>query len=132
MLTDPLDEGFLGYAFLVLLWIINLAVIGLLAYGLLYLIDTAWMPIHNGEGVVINKWFSPAHSVTTYVMSGKIMIPITNFYSDTWYISISVNGISDKVSITYSYFNVVRINDHLNVSYSFGRIWHTINIKSIN
>lgn len=36
------------------------------------------------EGRIINKYYKDPYTTTTYVMSGKVMIPISNHHSESW------------------------------------------------
>ena len=65
-------------------WIIIAAIIGILAavaYGVLRTPD-----IYVGK--VYDRQFTPAHSTTTMIMSGKVMIPQTIFHPDRWRVCI--------------------------------------------
>ena len=131
LLTTNPDDGFLGYVILGFLWVLIIVLIGLSIWGILYLIDTVGMPTQTGAGIIIDKSFSPAHSTTTFMMSGKVMIPITTFHSDAWYIYIQVNDIIGSYQVSNAYFDFAKINQHVDVEYSIGRIWNSIDIKNI-
>lgn len=36
------------------------------------------------EGTIIKKYYQEPYITTSYVMSGKIMVPITNRHSESW------------------------------------------------
>lgn len=41
------------------------------------------------SGIVIKKYYTPVHYTTTYVMAGKVLIPISIFHNENWIIVIS-------------------------------------------
>ncbi len=71
--------------------LIILAIVGILAA----IAVPAWENYKDRavtSGVVTSKRFEPAHTDTTMVMTGKVMVPITNSYPDRWQITVRGEG----------------------------------------
>ena len=75
-------------------WIIIMAIIGILgvvAYDVLRTPD-----IYVGK--VYDRQFTPAHTTTSMVMSGKVMIPQTIFHPNRWRICIEDTKGEDRLT----------------------------------
>lgn len=135
LLFEPFTEadGFLDIFLGVLIWIVLLALSGLIIWGLLFLVDYTYRPINEGTGTVISKEFVPEHTETIYVYNAalKMSMPQITHYSDEWKLWIDVNDLYDDVSVSENYFNSIKEGQRLRLKYSFGRIWKTLYIKEI-
>jgi hypothetical protein len=45
------------------------------------------LTVHSG--IVIDKTYTPAHTTTTMLLVGKIMVPQTQYYPESWSVTIS-------------------------------------------
>jgi hypothetical protein len=45
--------------------------------------------------------------------------------------SISIDNLSDDVSVSEEFYNKTKINSRIRVKYTEGRLWQSINIKEI-
>lgn len=130
-LIEPFeDNDWIGYILGGVMWLIALAITAGLIWLNVWLIDSSFLPLKQKEGVVTDKYYVPAHTTTTYVMSGKVMIPITNYISESYDITIEIDGITDDVGLCNSYWNTVQIGDKLCCEYTNGRILKSLYIKS--
>ena len=76
------------------------AVIGICVAALIFLmgwlvfigVDSVGVQTERAAATVVDKTFTPAHTTTTFVMSGKVMVPITTYYPDSWSIKVSPDG----------------------------------------
>lgn len=129
MLIETFEDGeyFLG----ILMWLLSLIVFGLIAWLFGWLIDSTYLPIKEDTGLITNKYIRPAHYVTTYVQSGNVLVPITNYYDESYYITIQIEEMTDDVSIYGSSYNSVEIGQKLNCKYTNGRLFKTMYIQSI-
>ena len=62
---------------------------------ILFLLLAACKNVKRGE--VVDKYYYPAHYMTTYVVAGKVMIPIENYIPDTY--CVKIRGIKEKDTI---------------------------------
>ena len=132
MLIKPFsDNDWLGYIFGGLMWILSLAIIGGFLWLSVWLIDSSFMPIKEKDGIVTNKYIIPAHVTTTYVMSGKVMIPITTYHNTSYNIEITIDNLEDDVCIYEGYYDVVLIGQKIHCKYTNGRIKKSLYIKSL-
>jgi hypothetical protein len=128
---EPFTDGLLGIITGLVMWLLTVLLIGLVLYGLFYVADSCWLPSETSTGVLVNKWIVPEHYTTTYVQSGKVMIPITSLVQTTWNLQIQINGISDNVSVGNGFYNECEIGVELLCDYVNGRFSDEIYISSI-
>lgn len=71
------------------------------------------------KGVIVDMWYTPTHSYTTYIMCGKVMMPIENYAPDAWTVEIIVklNGesIIYDIDVPQSDYNSWNINDTIKI-----------------
>lgn len=129
MLIENFEDGeyFLG----ILMWLLSLIVFGLIAWLFGWLIDSTYLPIKEKNGIVTNKYIRPAHYVTTYVQSGKVLVPITTFYDTSYNIEITVDEMKDDVSVYSDYYDSCKIGEKIYCKYTNGRLFKTMYIQSI-
>lgn len=131
MLIEPFTDGdWIGYILGGLMWILTIAIVGGLLWLSVWLIDSSFLPLKEKEGTITNKYYVPAHTTTTFIMSGKVMIPITNYYDTSYEIEITIDGIADDVCLNQGYWNTVEVGQKLCCQYTNGRILKSLYIKS--
>lgn len=130
LLSEPIDDWLDGLL-RILIWIISLGLICLFFFGIFYLFDSSFRGSQEGEGVVICKSFTPAHTTTQIITTGKSTIPIKHFHPDKWEITIELNGDSDKIIVSETYYNASKRGDRVWIRYSTGRISGGLYIKEI-
>lgn len=128
MLIETFEDGeyFLG----ILMWLLSLIVVGLISLLFGWLIDSTYLPIKEKEGVIVDKYVRPAHYTTTYINSGKVLVPINTFHRESYHIEVEIDHIKDDVSIYLNDFNSKEIGDKIHCEYTKGRIFKTIYIQS--
>ena len=132
MFIEPFTDGFWMALMGTLMWLWALVVVGLILWGFLYLIDSVGLKEKQGKGIIIEKWFEPAHTTTSHVMVGMIMVPRTHFYDDVWKAKIRINNITDNVCFYESDWNTLNINQKVNCTYTNGRICNSLYIKNVS
>ena len=132
MFIEPFTDGFWMALLGILMWLLALIVAGLILWGTLYLIDSVGLKEKKGKGVVVEKWFEPAHTYTTFVMVGKVSVPQIHHVPDTWKVKIQINDITDNVSFYESDWNAITINQKVNCTYENGRIWDSLYITNVS
>ena len=132
MLIDPFTDGFWSILLGILMWILMLLVVGLILWGSLYLIDSVGLKEKQGKGIVIEKWFEPAHTYTTLIMVEKVSVPQIHSVPDTWKAKIKIKDITDDVSFYESDWNTLNINQSVNCTYKNGRICNSLYIENVS
>ena len=113
-----------------IMWILTTVIVGGFIWLCGWLIDSSFLPLKEKEGIVTEHYYIPAHTTTTYMMSGKVMIPITNYIDDSYEIIVEIDGLTDKVYLYQSNWNEIKVGDKFCFSYTNGRICKTLYIKS--
>lgn len=75
----------------IVMWLVVLMVLALIGYGIFYMADT---PPSYEQGVMKVELvdFVPVHTTTTYVMTGKVMVPYTTYHDNAWTIRGRIEG----------------------------------------
>ncbi len=128
MLIETFEEGeyFLG----ILMWLLFLIFFVLIIWLFAWLIDSSYLPIKEDIGVITDKYIIPSHHSTTYIKSGELLVPITNYYDESYHITIQINEMCDDVSICESSYNSIEVGQKLNCKYTNGRLFKTLYIQS--
>jgi len=129
---EPFREGVLGWVMGLLAWVLTLVVVGLIGWGLFYLIDSCFLPTQTNIGEVVNKWMTPSHYITTYTQVGKVMVPMTTYIPDSWSLEISISGLTDAVNVSEYTCNTTSIGQKLECDYVIGRISSGVYIDAIH
>ena len=132
MFIDPFTDGFWMALLGILMLALALLVAGLILWGSLYLIDSVGLKEKEGSGVVIEKWFEPAHTYTTFILVGKVSGPQIHHVPDTWKVKIQINDITDNVSCCESDWNTLKVNQKVDCTYENGRIWDSLYITNVS
>ena len=129
---DTFKDGVSGWVIGIIWWISTLLIIGLIGCGLFYLIDSCLLATQTSMGEVVSKWMIPSHYNTTYVQSGKVMIPITTHIPDAWSLNISICDLTDVVNVSEYTYNTISIGQELECEYVTGRVSGSVYIEAIN
>ena len=99
------ERGFIG--------IVIIIVIVLL---LIVLINETYQNLNYGykEGTIINKYYKEPYTTTSYVISGKIMVPIINRYPESWNFKLQKDVKREKKTIT------IEVSQNTYNNYSIG------------
>lgn len=123
----------LGTILGVLLALAALLVVGLVLYGLFYVIDSSFLPVLRAPGKVFDKEFVPAH--TTYVSTWNPALKITTttpvHHPDTWNLGVAVVGQRDYISVYQSFYDNTDVGDKVTVDYVLGRISRRVYLRQI-
>ena len=66
------------------------------------------------EGIIINKYYKDSYITTSYIMSGKVMIPITNYYPESWNFELQKEVAGKIKTIT------VKVSQNIYEKYNIG------------
>jgi hypothetical protein len=115
----------------ILAWLVTMYLVGLVIRLLVWLIDSSFRPVQKKDGKVIKKYIVPAHTTTTYVQSGKTLIPVSAYYSTAYYLIIRIDDLDDEFSVREGSYNDIRIGKTVHCTYTTGRIMKTIYIQEV-
>lgn len=131
-LIEPFsDNDWTEWVFGIIAWFTTIVLLVVFIWGSIWLIDSSFLPTNEENGVVTGKYEIPAHSTTTYVMSGKVLIPITTFYKTQYEIEITIDELTDDLSLKEEFWNELKVGQTLCCKYTKGRILKSIYIKSL-
>lgn len=71
--------------------------------------------IPYGRGVVRDKNKYPAYTTTTWIMSGSMMIPLTNYHSPSYELVIENNGSDFCADVSRSFYDKIEIGHEFDV-----------------
>ncbi len=132
ILIDPFRERDLLSLFMGLfIWCMFLLSLFFIVMVSIYFIDSSYLPTKKGDGVVIKKRIVDDYSTTTYVMSGKMLLPITTHHEETYQLKIIVDGLINTISVPIDVWDKSVVGEVKCCEYSIGRVSETLYIKSI-
>ena len=93
------EKGFIETVIIIILGLLLIVLISML--GIAIYQDVSY---GDREGTIINKYYKEPYTTTSYMTSGKMMIPITNYHSETWNFKLEkeVEGKSKTITIEVS------------------------------
>ena len=105
------EKGFIETFFviaIIILFVVVVALIGTMIYK-----DISY---GDKEGTIINKYYKEPYTTTSYVMSGRVMVPIINHHSESWNFELQkeIEG-KDKtvtIEVTQSIYGQYNIGDY--------------------
>lgn len=131
MLIEPfLDRGWTGYILGVVMWFFALIIVGGLLLLSIWLIDSTYLPLKEKQGVVTEHYYIPAHTTTTFIMIGKVMVPQIHYYDDSFEITVEIDGLTDNVCLYKNSWDETKVGDKFCFKYTNGRICKSLYIKS--
>lgn len=109
------EKGLVEIIIVIILALLIIAVISI--FGIIIYQNVSY---GKKEGIIINKYYKGPYTTTTYVMSGKVMIPITNYHSESWNFELQkeVNGKNKNITVevTENMYNKYNIGDYFEES----------------
>lgn len=131
ILIEPFRENeWFGLIMGIFMWILSIAIVGGGLCLIIWLIDSSNLSIKQKEGVIVEHYYIPEHTTTTYIMNGKIYIPVTNYIPAYYGITIEIDGLKDNVTLNKDFWRGVSIGDRICCQYTNGRLFKTLYIKS--
>ena len=101
--------------------VVAVGVIGLVTYGIYYLLETVKRPEISEPGVVCSLDFTPAHFIYIYNAATKTSLP--HPVSDSWGINVIVYGKElDGMECSQELHDSVKIGDHVLAAIRLGRM----------
>ncbi len=128
---EPFTDNWVGYVIGSICWMLSIFLLIVFISLIVWLIDSSFLPMKQKEGVVINKTYTPAHMNTSVISTGKAVIPITTYISDSYEITIQIDGITDNISLCHGDWNKIKVGEKLLCKYTNGRILKSLYINSL-
>jgi hypothetical protein len=118
MLIEPFtDDGdWAGYTLGVLIWILTIAIVGLLLWLSVWLVDSSFLPIKERQGTITNKY--------------EGMILRNNYHHTSYKAEVTIDGIEFDVCLSQDYWDTIEVGQKLCCRYTNGRIMKSLYIKS--
>jgi hypothetical protein len=111
-------------------WILAILIVGGFLSFSLWLGDSSFLPLKEGEGRITNKFYIPAHIERGCMLVGKIVVPTTQYVSERYDVAINIEGLTDYVSLSECDWNGINQGQKICCKYSNGRISSSLYIKS--
>ena len=109
------EEGFITVFLIIVLVLLIIFIISLIGIAIYKNIDYG-----EKEGTIIDKYYKGSYLITTYVMSGKAMIPNTIYHPESWNFKLEkeINGKEKTITIevTEEIYNKYNIGDYFKES----------------
>jgi hypothetical protein len=103
--------------------IITLVTVGGLMFLVFYFVDSVGIKATKTTTTIIeSKEMIPSHSTTTFVMSGKVMIPIKTSYPESYELRFEINGTKCKATVKKEFFDGISVEEKIEVDYGFRRL----------
>jgi hypothetical protein len=120
----------------ILIGIISLVVLFLaflVIMGLLYLVDTSFLPCKTGYATAVSKTYRPQYTEQTiqYNPALEMALPHTIEHGDRWTLYLKMNGETADIEVTPDFYNKVVLGQDYKISYSVGRLSKDLMIKNI-
>lgn len=129
ILTDWPSGTIIGGIFLICILIL----LGLILHGLFIAVDSWFLSKKQGNGRVVSKTFTPAHTQLIFIYNAatKTNMPQLISNPDDWSICVEVNDMQDSISITKEFYDSLSKNSSVKVEYVHGRFSRNLYIKNI-
>jgi len=121
--------------FMTIITFIMIGVIGTLACGIFYLIDSSFRKKFTTSGIIVQKGFTPAHTTVVLQQVGKVSVPQTIHHPDRWSFLVELGGAidaeTDEVDVSVDVYDKLNIGDHVSVRAVTGRLSGSTYITSV-
>ena len=116
---SDLGDRFLG-SVAVLLMLALIYMLGTMTYCL---VDTVGISAtRTCQTALTKKETIPAHTTTVLVQTGKVLMPYSTRYSESYLLHFKINGIETTKEVDGSFYDSVKTGDALEVNYGSTRI----------
>lgn len=103
-------------------------------YGIFVAADSWLLPRKRGQGLVVAKTFTPAHTNMIYVYNDatKTSLPQLIPYPDDWSVAVKVGNQQDSISVEKDFYNSLSKSDFVMAEYVEGRLSGKMYLKSLS
>ena len=109
-------DRFLAATMLLILSFLAVLILGLI----FYVVDRISSKEKTVSTTVRRKEVIPAHTTTSFVMVGKVTVPVTTFHEEAYRLYFDIETKGNSIDVESEYFQNVRNGDGLEVVYQVG------------
>lgn len=128
VLHDMFTDGWLGIILGLLIVAVLLMIIGLIAWGVFYAIDSWFQPERQAPGVVSGHNFTRAHTTYTYIDG----FPYPTFHDDSWSIGVRVGDRHSWMSCSKKCHDKYRDGQKVIATFKRGRLSGHLYIQAVS
>jgi len=108
----------------------------LLGWLIFFLVNSMGIgPTKTAITMVEAKQVVPAYTTTTFVVSGKVMVPITTYFPESYELRFKIDAKNLKSAVEKDFFDRVKTGEKIEVDYGFGRLngsYEPVRIRSVH
>jgi hypothetical protein len=127
MYYKPMDNDFMGWFMLILMWILTLIVLGIFIGLILWGIDSLGT-IQSGVGTIVDKKYTAGHYIYVYNAATKTSLP--TWIGSSWDIYIKIDNLIGSFGVSECNYNKLNIEQILNITYSKVILFESVHIKT--
>lgn len=106
-------------------------VVGIIIHALYKTFDEWGLATKSTKASVIDFSYRPAHSETSLLHVGDVLVPQFNSYSESWKVQVEIEGKTAWGYVSRRFFENAKRGDSVTVMYTRGRFSGKINIKNV-
>lgn len=128
----PINSSWMALVVVVVFVICELMLTGIIVVGILHLVDYLFSKRGESAGIVTQKNISCRRAHTSFVMAGKVLVPIHCPAHTSYCLLIRISdGTSGWFYTSQQFFESIAETQNVYVNYSRGRILGTVYINSL-
>lgn len=133
VLIEPFENGFdwICYFVGIFSWMVTIFFVGCLLWFFVWFADSRFLQTQKDNGIVTEHYIIPGHYTTTYMMAGKVAIPIETYIETKFMVEIKINNQTDEISLCKTDWERISAVEWIRCEYTLGRIYNTLRIQSI-
>ena len=121
-ILTPIDNHWVSWAICIAAWCLSIVLVFVVIFGLYYLINFAWAPVHTGTGIISELYYKPPYTTTTLMTVGKSLMPITHYHHETWNVCVNFNGSIHKTTTGEDLYRLLKEGQSVKFEYQTGRL----------
>lgn len=99
--------------------------------GFWHLLDSSFRTQLRASGIVIRKCYAPASQHLMFIPSGLITLAVPAETSERCDLLIRIDIKSGWISVNSKFYNLVSVNDHVDVTYCLGRFSNQLHLNNV-
>ncbi len=112
--------------------LVGLVAVAGLGWLLFFLIDSVGVSATKSAVVPIeSRWVTPAYTTTTFVSTGKVMIPIVTYHPTRYNLRVQIDGELVKFTVDQSFFEQVGPGTLVQVGYGMTRLSSSYTVVTV-
>jgi hypothetical protein len=119
---EPFTDGVIQFILGVVIWLFSLFLLGGILCALILIVDTSYVEPKESQGLIVSKNYTPSHTETSYIHSGKALIPTTYYVNEEYSITIDIDGLRDNIAISRELWTTTEALDTFCFKNRIGRL----------